>query len=441
MQGRWLVGGIVGAAIATLAQQALGAAFFIQEQSIAGMGRAYAGESAVADTAATIFFNPAGLTLLDRPQVHGAGYAIIPSASFEDRGTVARTPATFGAFRRVQGNDGGNPYGPTPFGNFYASMPVLEDRVWLGFGVTAPYGLLIVYNSRWFGRYDSTKSRLQTYNFAPTVAVKATDWLSFGLSLNIEYARATLRNALPNPTTPGGPTAPGDGRATVKGDDTSVGFTLGALTQPFERARLGVAWRWGISHELDGTLDITGLKGILKVANEHVGGSADLDLPQAVMIGGLYELSDSVRLLGQFNWYGWSSFEEIRVVTDSGPPPPVQPQHFENTIGLAGGLEWKVLDNLRLRGGFQYDQTPTVDRFRNTRIPDADRYLLGVGFTYDLNDDISATFGYMHVFVKEATFDRAQTIYPGTPLATRYRFVADASAMVNIVGAGFTYRF
>src|SRR4029453_1697040 len=136
MQGRWLVGGIVGAAIATLAQQALGAAFFIQEQSIAGMGRAYGGESRVAATAAKIFFTPAGLTLLDRPQVQGAGYAIIPTASFEDRGTVARTPATFGAFRGVPGKAGGNPYGPTPFGNFYASMPVLEDRVWLGFGVT-----------------------------------------------------------------------------------------------------------------------------------------------------------------------------------------------------------------------------------------------------------------------------------------------------------------
>jgi long-chain fatty acid transport protein len=141
-QPRRLAGELAAVALLLLAQRALGAAFFIQEQSIAGMGRAYAGESAVADTPATIFFNPAGLTYLDRPQVHGAGYAIIPEASFDDRGTVAATPATSGAFRRVRGNDGGNPYGPTPFGNFYASMPVVEDRVWLGFGLTAPYGLL-----------------------------------------------------------------------------------------------------------------------------------------------------------------------------------------------------------------------------------------------------------------------------------------------------------
>src|SRR5262245_21315159 len=274
---RRLVGGLTITVVVLFARQAGAAAFYIQEQSVAGTGRAYAGESAVADTPATIFFNPAGLTYLDRPEVMGGGYAIVPHATFEDRGTSARTPATFGSFRPVHGNDGGNPYVPAALGNGYASMPVVPDRVWLGLGVTSPYGLLIVYNSRWFGRYDSTKSRLVTFNFAPTVAVRATDWLSRGVSLNIEHAYALLRSALPNPTTPGGPTASGDGRATVKGGDTVVGFTLGVLLQPTDRARFGVAWRWGISHDLEGTVDVTGLKGILNVANMHSGGSAALD--------------------------------------------------------------------------------------------------------------------------------------------------------------------
>ena len=437
---RGLVGGVIVATVVLLARQAGASAFYIQEQSVAGTGRAYAGESAVADTPATIFFNPAGLTYLERPEIMGAGYAILPNASFENRGTTARTFSTFGSFRPVHGNDGGNPYGPTPLGNFYASMPVVPDRVWLGLGASAPYGLLVVYNSTWFGRYDSTKSWLETFNFAPTVAVKATDWLSLGVSLNIERAYTQLRNALPNPTTPGGPTASGDGRATVKGDSTAVGFTLGVLTQPTSRSRIGVTWRWGISHDLEGTIDVTGLKGILHVANMHQGGSAALDLPQTVMIGGLYDLSSRVRLLGQVNWFGWSSFQEIRVVPDKGPAI-VDPQNFHNPVSLAGGVEWEVIDGLRLRTGFQYDETPTVDEFRNTRIPDADRYLLAAGASYRVTDSIEATLGYLHGFVKEATFQRNRQFYPGTPLLTSYRFRADASAMVNVVGVGLTYRF
>jgi long-chain fatty acid transport protein len=310
----------------------------------------------------------------------------------------------------VQGSDGGNPYGPAVTGSIYGSMPVLPDRFWVGLGVTSPYGLLISYPANWFGRYDSVKSRLLTFNFAPTVAVRATDWLSLGVSLNIEYARALLRNALPNPTTPGGPKPNGDGRATVFGDNTAVGFTLGAILQPFDRARFGVAWRWGITHELDGTIDVTGLKGILRVANEHIGGSADLDLPQTVMIGGVYDLSDRVRLLGQVNWYGWSSFQEIRVVPDNGSPPLVDPQNFHDTFGLAGGVEYRLTDTVRLRTGFQYDETPTRDRFRNSRIPDADRYLLGAGLSWNVTDEFEVAFGYLHAFVNEATFQRPQDL-------------------------------
>jgi long-chain fatty acid transport protein len=441
MKRREIAAGVAALACVLLAQRVHAAAFFIQEQSVAGMGRAYAGESAVADTAATIFFNPAGLTYLERPQVLAQGFLLIPHASFENTGTVIRTPATNGVFRGVQGSDGGNPYGPAVTGSIYGSMPVLPDRLWVGLGVTSPYGLLVSYPANWFGRYDSVKSRLLTFNFAPTVAVRATDWLSLGASLNIEYARATLRNALPNPTTPGGPQVQGDGRATVFGTNSAVGFTLGAILQPFANARFGVAWRWGITHDLDGTIDVTGLKGILRVANEHVTGSADLDLPQTVMIGGMYDVSDRVRLLGQVNWYGWSSFQEIRVVPDNGSPPLVDPQNFHDTYGLAGGVEWKLTDTLRLRTGLQYDETPTRDQFRNSRIPDGNRYLLGAGLSWNVTDDFEATVGYMHAFVSDATFQRNRTIYPGTPLASSYRFDADANAMVNILGAGLTFRF
>src|SRR5262249_9304890 len=254
---------------------------------------------------------------------------------------------------------------PAVTGGLLRSMPVLQDRLWVGLGVTSPYGLLVSYPASWFGRYDSVKSRLLTFNFAPTAAVRATDWLSLGVSLNIEYARALLRNAFPSIATPGGPKSQGDGRGTVFGTNTAVGFTLGAILQPFDRARFGVAWRWGITHDLEGTIDVTGLKGILRVANEHTTGSAELDLPQTVMIGGLYELSDRVRLLGQVNWYGWSSFQEIRVVPDNGTPPLVDPQNFHDTFGLAGGVEWQITDTIRLRTGLQYDETPTRDRFRN----------------------------------------------------------------------------
>src|SRR5919112_295014 len=44
------------------------AGFYIKEQSVTGLGRAFAGESAMSEDASTIFFNPAGMTRLKGPE-------------------------------------------------------------------------------------------------------------------------------------------------------------------------------------------------------------------------------------------------------------------------------------------------------------------------------------------------------------------------------------
>ena len=191
MQRRLLAGVLVGVTTLLLAQRSLAAAFFIQEQSIAGMGRAYAGESAVADTPATIFFNPAGLTYLDRPQVHGAGYAILPEASCDDRGTVAATPATFGAFRRVRGNDGGNPYGPTPFGNFYASMPVVGYRA--GFTCDLTHSIAATFGYMHAFLKEATFDRARTFYGGTPLATRFRFRADASAMVNIVGAGLTYR--------------------------------------------------------------------------------------------------------------------------------------------------------------------------------------------------------------------------------------------------------
>jgi len=45
---------------------AAGAGIAIMEQGVKGLGTAFAGGAAAAEDASTIFFNPAGLTRLDR---------------------------------------------------------------------------------------------------------------------------------------------------------------------------------------------------------------------------------------------------------------------------------------------------------------------------------------------------------------------------------------
>ena len=77
----------LGLALAGMASLTHAAGFALIEQNASGLGNAYAGQAASAQDASTIFFNPAGLTLLPDRQVVMAGHLIKPQAKFS--GTVS----------------------------------------------------------------------------------------------------------------------------------------------------------------------------------------------------------------------------------------------------------------------------------------------------------------------------------------------------------------
>ena len=69
-----------------LAAQAAG--FALIEQSGSGMGNAFAGSSAIAEDASTIYFNPAGMTYIEGTQLVGALHLIKPSEEFNNNGSL-----------------------------------------------------------------------------------------------------------------------------------------------------------------------------------------------------------------------------------------------------------------------------------------------------------------------------------------------------------------
>ena len=67
---------------------ASGAGFALFEHSGRGLGSAFAGEAAGAEDASTVYYNPAGLTLLSGTQFVSSGFAIITSTHFENSGSA-----------------------------------------------------------------------------------------------------------------------------------------------------------------------------------------------------------------------------------------------------------------------------------------------------------------------------------------------------------------
>src|SRR5260221_6383699 len=101
----------VAGAFAGGASQAHAAAFALIEQNASGLGNSYAGAAAVAEDASTIYYTPAGMSLLPGGMQISAGVALINlSAKFSDSASVASgtgIPRVPNAQRPLGGNGGG----------------------------------------------------------------------------------------------------------------------------------------------------------------------------------------------------------------------------------------------------------------------------------------------------------------------------------------------
>lgn len=396
-------------------QQSQAAGFYIQEQSVKGLGSAFSGSVTSLEDASTIFFNPAGMAKLDRPQINAGAHVLIPNSHLTDTGSTFPGAS-------VALNDGGNPYSPTPIPNFYAAYPVVQDRLWAGIGVSAPFGLSNDYKDGWFGRFDSTETSLTTINIQPSIAVKATDWLSIGGGLDIQYVDAKLKSAASNVAS--------EGLSTLKGDDVSYGYNVGIQIKPLPHTEIGAHYRSSVEHTLDGRISVEGLTA----GNFDVAGTADLNLPDIATFGIAHDVTDKLRLTGQATWFGWNSFQEIRAVNQAGTTLSNVVQNYQTTWAFAIGGEYDVNDKLTVRAGYQHDETPTTDLYRSSRTPDGDRNWFSAGGSYKLNTNMEIDFAATYIDISDETINVSRN----SGLAT---VRADTEGSVGIVALGLTYKF
>jgi long-chain fatty acid transport protein len=415
------------------------AGFYAVPKGAVGVGSAQVGGAARASDGSTVYFNPAGMILLDGTIFQGGIDFVIPDIAIRDTGSTATTPGTGGSTLAYTGVSGfADEVAPIP--NLFFAMPLSNDDYWFGVALTAPFGLALDYGKDWYGRYDSIESELITINVSPSIAYRISDTWSIGGGLNIEYADATLNSALPNTLNPGGPTVATDGLGEMTGDAWDLGFNVGLLYRT-KNTQVGLHYRSGIDHKLEGKTTISGLTGPLVGGNGSLGSSVGLDVPPITSFAIVHDLNDTLKLLADVQWFGWSSFDEIRIRFDAGGPDSVRPQGFKDslTVGLALEYEWRP--KWTLRAGVQFDETPTVDLFRNSSIPDADQVWLGFGASYERSDKLIIDLGFVHSDFDASTIDLTIPFFGGTPAAGTINTAGRTDNKVNIISIDLRYRF
>lgn len=436
------------AILAVCASPALAGGFKVQEYSIRDMGLANAGFTTLAGDATTIYSNPAGMTELERAQINAGVSYILGRGDFDDAGSVDSTGAP------LTGGDGGDAFQDTLVPVGYAAMPLWDGSVWVGLGISAPYGLSTDYRADWQGRYQAVESNLITVDINPSVAVQLTPWLSLGAGVSAQYADAELSNAIDFGTVcldrfslaacsaVGALPQQADGFLELDGNDWSWGYNVGALIHLTNFTRIGAQFRSHISHDLEGSADFTvpaTLAPVLAPAFADTDAEAPLDLPPTASLGFYHEWTERLTFVADITWTFWEDDLSALVVDFENPaqPPIAERLNYDDTVRYSFGAELEWWTDLTVRAGVAFDESPTTTNFRSPRIPDSDRVIVALGLSWTPpwveEGNVTIDAAYQHIFFEEAEVNTVGT--------SRSRLIGEFDNVADLAGLSLNWRF
>lgn len=397
---------------AALSSAAVAGGFMLSEQSVAGLGRSYAGAGIVGDDLSAVWYNPAGMTLL-------SGTAVQMGAVVAD----LDLPVTTESGEKENGRKHG-----VPVPNMYI-VHQIKDDMWFGFGITVPYGMATEYNPDWKLSDKGMNAEVKTFDFNPNIAVKLTDTLSFGAGVSLQYVTAQFESTKAiyskNPQT-SEPVKAGQTRVRLNADGWAWGGNLGFMWQPTETVRVGLAYRSQVNHKADGSLktDLT-LMGQTQPFESN-DGHAEMSGPHTITLTGTWKATEALRLSGLVRWANWSSFDKLPIsgtslynatyaankiaAQQAGAEHPEQvaaskatnktePEyHWKDSWLFTVGADYDINNEFTVRGGVGYEVSPVDDdKYRSATIPDTDRLWLSVGATWRVNKQLQGDFGLAYL--------------------------------------------
>ncbi|MDF9435099.1 OmpP1/FadL family transporter [Chromohalobacter israelensis] len=413
--------------------------FQVREQSAKALGNAMAGAAAGAEDVSYMTYNPAAIGNVEGTQVAG-GISYI-DASFELTDASASPAGALGSYDRGGSREGGEEAWVPSF----AFKTRLDERFDLGLAISAPYGLSTKYDKEWIGRYHAIETELKTIDIQPTLNYRATDRLNLAVGLRAQYADATLSNAIDLGRLAGSP-GNADGMAEVTGDDWGYGYTLGALFQATERTRLGISYRSEVELTLDGDVDYSsddpvGQQVLALSGLQDGGGKAEITTPANLNLGIYHQLTDRLALMANAEWTEWSSFEELTVEFENGPPDTsTTTENWNDTWAFSVGANYQLNRQWLLRAGLGIDESPVPDsEHRTPRVPDADRRWATLGATWMPTSNLGVTAGYMHVFGDDGDIEQNAT--PTNENASRGNLSGTYEVEADVFALSMDYRF
>ena len=363
------------------------------------MGGAFVG---IADDFSAVFWNPAGAASFRRTTFGFYAVDLIP------RATYAQGPITL-VVPELEAKTDLSHY----VGGLAAYYKPLSERVVVGLGIGTPSGLGTKWNGDDLvdlsgGTPFDWSSKIGVFSVSPLVALRLSDRLSVGATLNVNLGTFNLKR-------PGGDADLGEGPVPLgqyEEQMTGWGFgaTFGVLAKPVDKLSIGLTVR------TPSTVSFKGSAQLSYLSLYDLPDSSDLTRkmtwPLWIAGGVSFRPVDRLLLSADVHWTQWSKLDRITTeyleetwamfMLEGGIDS--FPLYWKNATQLRFGAEYSMNASTVLRAGYYNDPAPGPFATMNLLLPTHtyDAFSVGLGKTIG---DLRLDFGLEYLAGRERAND------------------------------------
>lgn len=318
-----------------------------------------------------------------------------------------------------------NPLG-TPF-YFYGTYKI-SDKVSAGLGIYTPFGSSVDWGEDWSGRELIQDIRLTAIFIQPTLSYMVNDNLRIGAGVNIVSGEVELNRNL-------GGSVGNNNVVNLQGSTMAYGFTTGIHYQLNDKISMGLTYKSQVDVELEGgDADFDVHPALANGGVRDTEFDATLPLPSMTTFGIAYKASEKLLVSAEGSYVGWDAYKSLdfdfadnsALLQDSE-----NERNYENSFIFRVGAQYST-DNLDLRVGAYYDQSPIQDDFFSPETPNTDNIGLTAGLSYKITDNLGVDASFLMILGQER-----ESYYP---IGNGGRFGGKYAARSAIPGFGLNYK-
>lgn len=412
---------------------------------------------AIASDWSAMYWNPAGIAQIKGFHVGGSFELIMPGAKY----MLAQNVPPFSVYRTEEFENEPQTF-PIPAAGFVYGT----EKMSFGLAVYAPFGLGSKWDAMNTSAYNSAypefefEDDLKVIDIHPSFAYQVNDKLSVGVGFGFILADILIRK----PTTTPNPLLFDPANASLgqllqgfglnaatynhlltdtelKGDGTNFSFNFGLKYKLTDDLCFGLSGNYygdvaldgiinastyyaqidpTVQAQLSGTLDQLIAANMLTAAQKgqimavysgakapkytDAKGDATLPLPMTVGAGLAFTGVENLLVSADVSWTQWSSWDVIEIDLENGEKLELV-EEWDDAIRFGLGLEYKVLDALKLRAGYYTEPTVIPDQTLTITIPDINtRHAISFGASYMLGP-LSLFASYEKILIGDRTVD------------------------------------